>query len=451
MSPADRERGADAFALRADHLVTMSAPQAPAIEDGVVVVEGEAIVDVGPAAEVLGRHPGVGVTHLRGHALLPGLVNAHTHLAMTVFRGVADDRSLEDFLATVVPLEGELLDEDVVRSGSLAAMVESHLAGVTTALDMYFFADAVGEAASTAGFRAVTGPVVLDGEPPDAPGTTPEQRIELADAWLSEHPAPPGTRHAVSPHSTYLVSPANLASAAELAARHEAVFHIHLAESPAELDNVREALGAHPLEVLRDAGGLDERTVLAHAVHLDPEEVALLATSGASVAHCPASNLKLASGVAPVPEYLAAGVNVAIGTDGPASSNDLDVLGATRLAALLHKTVGRSGADPARLDARTALWMATRGGAVALGLGDHLGRLAPGSTADMVAIDLDTVHAQPVYDVHSAVVYAAGRGDVTHVWSSGRCVVADGEHRMVDIADVLGPVAATGLVVRGRR
>ena len=447
----DRGRGPveGRVALRADHVLTMQSPDAEPIVDGTVVLDDGLITDLGGAAEMAVRHPGVPVTHLRGHALMPAFVNAHTHLAMTMFGGVADDRSLEDFLATVVPLESELLDHDVVATASVGAMVESHLAGVGTALDMYFFPGAVLEAAERCGFRALTGPVVLENEPPDAPGSTPEQRLEALAAWLADHPATDSWRPVVNPHSTYLVSPDHLRSAAELAARHDAVFHVHAAESAGEVATVAAMHSLHPIELLAEVGALGERTVVAHGVQLDESQIALLADSGTSVAHCPSSNLKLASGVAPVPQLLDAGVNVALGTDGSASSNDLDVLGAARLAALLHKTVGSGAPDPSRLDARTTLWMATRSGAAALGLGDTLGLLAPGAMADLVAVDLDGPHTQPIYDVHSSILYAAGRGDISQVWSAGRCVVRDGRHQLVDTDAVVSDLRLLGERTRG--
>lgn len=418
------------------------------IADGMVIYDGPWITEVGPAAELSERHRGVPVTHLRGHALLPGFVNAHTHLAMTMFRGVADDVSLEDFLGTVVPLESRVLNPGSVHQASLAAMVESHLAGVTTALDMYFFADSVMAAAKQSGFRAICGPVVLDGPGPDSPGTTAAERAAASGAWLAKQPVEPEWRPAVGPHSTYLASPETLGVAGALASDADALFHIHAAETTDEVELVLHSRGRRPVALLDDLGLLGKRTVVAHGVHLDQSELEALAGSGASVVHCPASNLKLASGVAPVKQLLDAGVNVALGTDGPASSNDLDMLGSVRLAALLHKTAAPGGPDATAISAREALRMATVRGAAALGLQGRLGVLAPGASADMSAIDLRGVHTQPVHDVFSAVVYAAGRGDVTEVWSRGVRVVEDRTHRIIEESEVAGSLESLGEMVR---
>lgn len=418
------------------------------IADGMVVYDGPWITEVGAADELSERYRGVPVTHLRGHALLPGFVNAHTHLAMTMFRGLADDVCLKDFLDTVVPLESRVLNPGSVHQASLAAMVESHLCGVTTALDMYFFADSVMEAARQSGFRAVCGPVVLDGPGPDTPRTTVAERVASSEAWLRKHPAELDWRPAVGPHSTYLASPETLGVAGALASGADALLHIHAAETTDEVEIVRRTRGMRPIALLDELGLLGNRTVIAHGVHLERPEVDALATSGASVVHCPASNLKLASGVAPVKQLLDAGVNVALGTDGPASSNDLDMLGSVRLAALLHKTAAPGGPDATALSARDVLRMATANGAVALGLEGRLGVLAAGASADMSAIDLRGVHTQPVHDVFSAIVYAAGRGDVTEVWSRGMRVVESGTHCIIDESEVAGSLEMLGERVR---
>lgn len=438
--------------LVADWVLTVDAADR-VLADAAVALDATTgtITDVGPAADVLASHPDADVTRLGGQVLLPGFVNAHTHLAMTMFRGLADDRDLDDFLATVMPAEHEVLDPDRVRAATRAAAVESVLAGVTCALDMYFFVDEALEAAAEVGLRLLTGPVALDVGGPDlAPGrgTVAERTLARAERWLAAHPARPGWRPALGPHATYTVSPGLLADLGALAAEHDAVLHVHAAETAAECELVREVHGLRPVALLEELGLLAPRTVLAHAVHLDDAELAAVAASGAAVAHCPASNLKLASGVARVPELLERGATVALGTDGPASSNDLDLLGAARLAALLHKGVGPGGrGNPSALPARQVLRMMTASGAAAVGLGDDLGSLEPGRRADVVAIDLDRPHTQPVYDPASAVVYAAGRDDVRHVWVEGRRVVRDGEPVGVDPARAVADLASLRRVV----
>lgn len=413
------------------------------IADGAVAVHDGRIVAVGPSDEVVAGHAPARRVELPRHILMPGLVNAHTHLSMTMFRGLADDRDLVAFLDTVVPAEGRVLDATTVAVGAAAAAVESLRGGVTSAADMYFFHDAVLEAAGEVGLRVHTGPVVLDGDGPD--GLPVGRRMELAVAWLATHPRRPGRRPVLAPHSTYLASPVLLSQVADLAADHDAAVHLHAAETAAEVADVTSRHGAHPVALLEGLGLLRPGTLLAHAVHLGDRELDLLADSGAAVAHCPASNLKLAAGVAPVPEMVAAGVPVGIGTDGAASSNDLDMFTAMRLTALVHK--GTSG-DPAALPARTVLRMATRGGASALGMADEIGHVAPGAIADLVAVDTDVAHLQPVHDAASALVYAAGRGDVTHVWVDGREVVVDRSVARVVPAEVVDALAALGPRVR---
>ncbi len=425
--------------VRAGWVLTVDAQDRVLVDGAVAFLDG-AITGVGPADEVLAAHPGAEVVHLPGHALLPGLVNAHTHFGMTMFRGYADDRDLQDFLGVVMPAEERVLSVDRVRLATRAAAVESLLAGVTTALDMYFFHGAGTAGADDAGMRLQTGQLILDVPGPE--GWTWEQRLESAEQWLVDHPARPGWRPVVAPHSTYAVSPEHLAAVAGLAARYDAAVHVHASESAGELDLVASQHGRRPLQVLDDVGLLRPGTVLGHAVWLDDFEVGRLAATGTAVAHCPASNLKLASGVARVPELLAAGVMVGIGTDGPASSNDLDMFVAMRLTALLHKGAGPSAtggpaAGAEALPAAQVLRMATAGGAAAVGLGADVGALEVGRRADLVAVDLDQPHTQPVFDPVSTVVYAAGRSDVRHVWVEGRAVVRDGEPVHVGRAQVV--------------
>lgn len=424
--------------VRAGWVVTVD-PTDRVITDGAVAWRDGELVAIGPAAEVMAAVDAVEAVYLPGHVLLPGLVNAHTHLAMTMFRGIADDLDLQGFLDRVVPAEAELLDSTRVAVAVRAAAAESLLAGVTTALDMYFFPDAASAAAGEVGLRVLTGPVFLDAMGPEGRGQTGQ--LLWAEDWLGRHPTRVGWRPVVSPHGTYTVSPDHLVEIHALAQRHDALLHIHAAENRGEVELVESMHGRRPVELLDDLGVLGERTMVAHAVHLTGGEIDRLAATGTSVAHCPASNLKLASGIAPVPELLDAGVTVALGTDGPASSNDLDVFGAMRLAALLHK--GLSG-DARALPASRVLRMATASGAEALGIGDSVGSLELGKQADVVAVDLDRPHTQPVHDPVSSLVYAAGRGDVTHVWSGGRPVVADGVLLTVDEGEITAELRALG-------
>jgi len=429
--------------LRADWVVTVDARDT-VLADGAVAVRGGEVVAVGPAAEVLRSHPSDEVVHLRGHALVPGLVNAHTHLGMTMFRGVADDLALDAFLARLLPTEGAVLSAERVHTATLAASVESLLAGTTTALDMYYFHEEGLAAADAAGLRLLGGPPFLDAA---GSGALPvDASLEQAARWLERTPARPGWRPVLNPHATYTVTPHHLERIRDLAQRHDAVLHIHAAETTAEVESVQGAHGRRPVEHLDDLGLLGPGTVLAHAVHLLDDEIERIARTGASVAHCPASNLKLASGVARVPDLLAAQVAVGIGTDGPASSNDLDMFAAMRLAALLHKGVQ---GDPLAVPAAQVLRMATMHGARAVGLDEELGSIEPGKRADLVAVDLDRPHTQPVYDPVSTLVYAAGRADVRHVWVEGEQVVAEGRPVRCELERVTAELADLREVVLG--
>jgi 5-methylthioadenosine/S-adenosylhomocysteine deaminase len=429
--------------VAADHVVTVDAHDTVLADAAVLLGDDGTIVAVGPTAELVAAHPTAEAVQLPGHVLLPGLVNAHTHLAMTMFRGLADDRDLQGFLDRVVPAEAAVLDAERVRTATVAAAVESVSGGVTTALDMYFFPDAVLDAAHEVGLRVVTGPTFFPGEGPERLGGA--ARLAWAERWLGEHPARPGWRPVVGPHSTYLVPPDELVVLGELAARHDAVLHVHAAESPGEVTTVLGLHGARPVELLDQLGLLRPRTVLAHGVHLDDAELAAVAESGAAVAHCPASNLKLGSGIARVPELVVAGAVVGLGTDGAASSNDLDLFAAMRLAALVHK--GVSG-DATVLPAARVLRSATMGGADALGLGGDLGSLEVGKRGDVVAVDLRGVHTRPVHDPVAALVYAAGRADVRHVWVEGRPVLRDGVTIRIDALRAADELERLGEVVR---
>lgn len=424
--------------VRADWVVTVDDADR-VIDDGAVAVVDGVLTAVGPAGEVLAANPGADVVRLAGHALLPGLVNAHTHLGMTMFRGYADDRDLQGFLDVVLPAEQRLLTGARVRSATRAAALECVLGGTTTALDMYFFTDSMRAGAADVGLRLQTGPMFLDGPGPE--GWEWDARLDRAEQWLAANPVRPGFRPVLQPHAAYTVSPDHLCAVAALAERHDAAVHVHAAENEAELGLVVSLHGRSPLRVLDECGLLRSGTVLAHAVWLDDDEVARVADSGTAVAHCPASNLKLASGVARIPDLLAAGATVGIGTDGPASSNDLDMLAAARMAALLHKGAAPSSGGTAGgatvLPAAMVLRMATAGGAAAAGLGDQVGSLSVGRRADMIAVDLDQPHVQPVYDPVSAIVYAAGRGDVGWVWVDGEPVVEDRRPVRVDRGSVV--------------
>jgi 5-methylthioadenosine/S-adenosylhomocysteine deaminase len=387
------------------------------IEGGAVAVRDGVITAVGPAAEVAAAHEPAEVLDATGCLVLPGLVNAHTHLAMTVFRGRADDVDLQGFLAEVIAAEVALLSPGTVAAGAEAAIAESIRSGVTGALDMYWFHEAAAEVAARAGFRLLTGPTFMDiGKAPDGRDFGARFEWARADAVSRPHGVPPY----VMAHSTYTLDPGQLREIAALAEEQGAVLHIHAAENAGEVEMVAGRYGRRPVELLEDLGLLGPRTVLAHAVHLTDAEIAALGRTGTAVAHCPVSNLKLAAGVARVPELLAAGVPVGLGTDGAVSSNTLDMFTTLRTAAIVHK--GFSG-DPTAVTARDAVRMATIGSARAVGLGDRLGSLERGKQADLIVVDLDAPHLWPRHDPWSTLAYAATAADVRDTVVAGRVLM----------------------------
>ncbi|WP_406350953.1 amidohydrolase [Streptomyces sp. NBC_00658] len=391
------------------------------VRSGTVAVRDGEILAVGPAEELRTRYAATDTLDASGCLVLPGLVNTHTHLAMTLLRGRADDVTLQGFLERVLRWEAELLSPKNVAAAVRVAIAESVRAGVTSALDMYWFHEAAEQAAREAGWRLHTGPTFMD--VPNAPdGIAYEDRLEWARRDLTDRAtARPGVRPVLFAHSTYTLSPEQLVEIAALAREFGALLHIHAAENATEVATVEVAHGKRPVELLDSLGLLGPDLLLAHAVDLTGPEIAALARTGTSVAHCPVSNLKLGCGIAPVPRLLSAGVTVGLGTDGAVSSNTLDVLGAVRQAALVHKAAG----DPTAVGAEQAVRMATIEGARALGLGDHLGSLEAGKRADLIVLGLDAPHLRPLHDPWSTLAYAAHSADVRDTVVDGRILMRD--------------------------
>ena len=409
-------------------------PAGVALERHAVAVRDGRIEAVLPMAEAAGRYADYLRVDLPGHALIPGLVNAHTHAAMALMRGVADDLPLMRWLQEHVwPIEAKHASAQFVKDGTLLACAEMLRGGVTCMNDMYFFPEAALEAALAAGMRAALGLIVI--EFPSAYAADPEQYLAkglaLRDEWR-EHPL---ASFCLAPHSPYTVSDTTFRKVAQLAAELELPVHIHVHETLDEIERSVSEHGARPLQRLERLGLLGPNLIAVHAVHLEPAEIALLARHGSSVAHCPSSNLKLASGFAPVAALLAAGVNVALGTDGAASNNRLDLFQEMRSAALLAKAVAR---DAAAMPAHAALHAATLGGATALGLDGRIGSIVPGKAADLAAVAFDSIELQPAFDVVSHLVYACGREHVTDVWVGGERVLQDGMLTRLELSDLQG-------------
>ncbi len=429
----------------ADHLITGGLvvtldDRHTLIDDGAVAVRGSRIVAVGPAGEV-GARFGAGETiDAAGKIVMPGLINAHTHAGDSLFRGLFEDLPLEPWLERLWVAERRFLRPDTVAIGARLAFAEMIRAGTTAALDMFWFPEAGAAVARELGFRLMTGPIYFDGD--EAPDGIPQgERTARGRELLQELSGDPLISSCVLPHSTYTVSPGSLAEARDLAEAFGVPISTHASETVAEVGIVEDRHGHRPPAHLDRLGMLAEGTVLAHCVHLEPPEMELLASRRTAVAHCPMSNLKLGSGIAPVPELRAAGVGVALGTDGPVSSNDLDLWPVLRLAAALGKGVHR---DPSLLPAREVLRFATRDAARALGLGDEIGSLEPGKRADLILVDADRPHLTPLYDVYSHLVYAAGRADVATVMIDGRIVMRERELVDVDEERAIGEVRELG-------
>jgi 5-methylthioadenosine/S-adenosylhomocysteine deaminase len=403
------------------------------VPDGAVAVRDGEIVAVGPRAELAARFAAAETLDAAGCLVMPGLVNTHAHLAMNLFRGEADDVSLERFLRQLVRAELVQLTAEAVAVGVEAAIAECLRGGITTALDMYWYPEAATEVADRVGFRLLNGPSFMDVVDPD--GRSFDRRMQWAEDLLArqraEDPAAPAW---VMPHSAYMLSREQLDRIMALARRFDARIHVHAAESPGEEDAVLARHGSRPMAVLAEAGVLGPRTVAAHAVHLDDEDIALLAGTGTAVAHCPVSNLHLGCGIAPLPELLRAGVPVGLGTDGAASAGTLDLFAGIRLAALLHKGVTR---DPRTVGAERAVRLATSDGAQTVGLGERIGALVPGRRADLIVVDLDRPHVVPNTDVWSAVAYDLTAADVRHTLVEGRVLMRDRVLTTIDERRVL--------------
>lgn len=387
--------------------------------DGAVALLGNRIVAVGPRREVEHRYRARHALDARGCLVLPGLVNAHTHAAMTLFRGVSDDQELITWLEKhMFPLEARFVTADFVRWGARLACWEMIASGTTTFADGYFFEEAVARAADEAGLRAVAGQGVLDVPTPDAPDSA--AGLKCAERFLADWRGHPRITPALFPHSCYTVGPETFAKVQKLAARSSAPVMVHLAESQMEMAMVRERYGTSPTRHLATLGVLERNWVAAHCVWVEEDEIRMLAERGVGVVHCAESNMKLASGVAPVPKMLAAGLRIGLGTDGPASNNDLDMIGEMATVAKLHKV---QTLDPTALPARAAMRMATMGGAAALHMEEQIGSLEPGKKADLILVRTDGPNDLPSYHPESQLVYATRAEAVDTVIVDGRILM----------------------------
>lgn len=397
-------------------------PHGVVLEDHAVALAGDRIVEVLPVAAAREKYTNARRVDLAEHALVPGLVNAHTHNAMTLMRGLADDLALMTWLQQHIwPAEARVMGPEFVRDGVELAIAEMLRGGTTCCNENYFFPDVQAATYLRHGFRAVVGLPFIE-----FPSAWAKSRDEYFDKNLAVHDEFKGEKlvcTALAPHAPYTVSDESFARIRVLSDQLDIPVHIHLHETAQEIADSRQQHGQRPFARLQGLGLVDERLIAVHMTQLTDAEIAACAKAGASVAHCPESNLKLASGFCPAERLRRAGVNVAIGTDGCASNNDLDMFGEMRTAALLAK--GVSG-DASAFDAAYALRAATLDGARALGLAERIGSIEAGKQADLAAVRLDALETQPVYNPISQLVYATGRHQVSDVWIAGVRKVENG-------------------------
>jgi 5-methylthioadenosine/S-adenosylhomocysteine deaminase len=430
--------------LFARHVIPVE-PRDVVLHDTAIVVDKTRIVGLLPIADAQRRFVGREQRQLDRHIVLPGLVNLHTHAPMTLFRGLVDDKALHDWLAEDIwPVEKEFVSAAFVRDGMTHAVAEMIRSGTTCFNNMYFFPDEICRVLESTGMRGAVGQGIMDSASPY--GSGPEDFLAKAEPNLKRYA--PGNHDLITatmaPHSPYTVGEQTLLKVDALTNKYAARIHIHLHETEAECNDSeqlnRASMCCHksdqklrPLANFKRLGLLSDRLVCAHMTHLTDEEIDDVARAGAHVVHCPSSNLKLASGIARVTDMLRRGVNVALGTDGAASNNSLDMLGELKLAALLAKAESRQSTS---LSAAEALQMATLNGARALGLEHEIGSIEVGKRADLVAIECDSVEMLPMYNAVSHVVYVAGREHVSDVWINGKQVLHDRQLTTVDEAQV---------------
>lgn len=387
-------------------------------KDADIVIKDGKIIDIGENKknEYFGK-----TIVCKNKIAIPGLINTHTHAAMTLLRGYGSDNPLKVWLEEYIwPAEGKFVSYEFVKDGSSIACYEMLRNGITTFVDMYFFEDAVAESIKTAKIRGVLCTGILDFPTPGA--KSPDEGLKKTEDFIKQFEKDEYVYPCVGPHAPYTCSPDTLKKAMDLAAKYDVLFHIHVSETKHEVNEIKERYGETPVKHLDKIGVLNDRVLTAHMVHPTEEEIEILAKKGVKVAHCPESNLKLASGVAPIPKMLEAGITIGIGTDGTASNDDLDLIGEIATCAKLHKGVNL---DPTVVNAKQALAMATIEGAKAVRLEDKIGSLEIGKLADIVFIDINDPHLQPIFDPYTHIVYSSTGKDVDTVIVNGNVVVSD--------------------------
>ncbi len=408
-------------------------PAGEVYDNHAIAIHENRIVEVLPSSKATEKYQATEEIHLPNHVLIPGLINAHTHAAMSLFRGLADDLPLMDWLENHIwPAETRWVNPEFVRDGTRLAIAEMLRSGTTCFNDMYFFPDQCAQVSHEIGMRACVGLIVIDF--PTAWAANPEEYFNKGLAVHDSYRSNPLIHTAFAPHAPYTVSDEPLTHIATLVEELDIPIHMHLHETASEVTMAFEANAMRPLQRMQALGILGPRLMAVHMTQLAAEEIEQLVQYGVSVVHCPESNMKLASGTCPVHQLQKAGINVALGTDGAASNNDLDMFAEMRSAALLGKLVA---GDSCAVPAHVALQMATLNGARALGLEAITGSLEAGKSADLTAVDLSSLETQPVYDPISQLVYAAGREHVSDVWVAGRQLLKDRRLVTIDEQELL--------------
>jgi len=402
-------------------VVTMDA-QRRIIENGAIAVVKSEIIAVGTSAEIARKYSSKQIINAQGKVVIPGLVNAHTHIPMTLFRGISDDLDLQDWLTKYIfPAEAKNVDEAFVRAGTRLGLAEMIRGGTTTYCDMYYYEDAIADETFKAGVRGVLGETLIDFPVPD--NKTFADALIYTEKFVKKWQGNPLITPGIAPHAPYTVSEEHLKQTRALSDKLNAPLLIHLAEADSETEFIKKnQKGMRPIEYVEKIGFLSDKTIAAHVIQANEAELEILKRRGVGIAHNPQSNMKLASGVAPVPMMLAKDLRLGLGTDGAASNNDLSLWEEMDAAAKLHKLFWK---DPKVVTAEQAFMMATVGGARALHLENQIGSIEAGKRADIVIIDFDNLHQTPMYNVYSHLVYATKAGDVRHVIINGKIVMRD--------------------------
>ncbi|UNC91205.1 amidohydrolase [Candidatus Contubernalis alkaliaceticus] len=408
-------------------ILTMDA-NSTIIENGSLVIKDDRILAIGETEDILNKYSALKIIDGANQLLMPGLVNTHTHVPMTLFRGYADDLPLQEWLYdNIFPLEAEYVTAYNVRIGTELAVAEMLRGGITTFNDMYYFIDDMAHIVEETGIRAVLSKSIIDFPVPNSP--TPEDGLRIAEETFNKWNSHPRITIGFAAHAPYTCSPELIQKVKALADKYQVPFNTHLAETGVEVEQILEKYGFTPVGHLENLGVLSSNVIAAHGVHLTKDDIKILARHGVSVAHNPVSNMKLTSGVSPVPQLLEAGVKVGLGTDGAASNNNQDMFTEMRMAALLHKI---TRIDPTVMDAKTIVEIATIGGAKVLGMENEIGSLEVGKKADMILLDLTQPHALPLYNVYSHLVYSLKSSDVQTVIIDGSLVMENKKMLYID-------------------